>query len=259
MCLADHCQPEVGQAPGAYTWTYTVASFDVDISRQLRLSTQLKLQQEVGELHLRENGFPYAYLYDELGVVFVLTRASSVRYRAPIFGEKVQITTWSRGLKGAQYTRCYRFCDQAGEILIDSVTTFALIDAKTHALIRPSTISAFQRFVHLPQRENTCPRPGKIILPEEMELADIRKLYDSDMDYNGHLNNTIYADFISDYMPGGMRDKILTGFQIHFAGEARMGQSLEIAVAGMENKAYFTGRHTDGLCFEAACTFKLQG
>lgn len=257
--MADETITHSADFLGDHTWSYTITSYDADSSRRLRLSSQLKLQQEVGELHLQKYGFAYSYLYDQLGVVFVLTRAASVIYRAPLFGETVQITTWSQGTKGVQYSRFYRFCDANGKTLIDSATTFALIDAKTHRLLRPASVPEFEKFVYIPDRENTCPKPGKILLPAEMKKVDERRLYDSDMDYNGHLNNTVYADFISDYMPGGMEGKIPAGFQIHFAGEARMGEPLDILTAREENTAYYVGRHSSGeLCFEASCTFREE-
>lgn len=252
MLLDTH----LNSMPGDYSWDYTVTSYDVAPSRGLRLSALLKLQQEVGEKQLETFGFPYTYLYDELGVVFVLTRAASRIYRLPCFEEPVTITTWCKGLQGVQYLRCYRFCDKAGNVLIDSATNFALIDANSHRLLRPSTVKEFERFVHLPERENTCDKPGRILLPEKLEKVDDRKLYDSDMDYNGHLNNTVYADFISDYMPGGMAGKSPTGFQIHFAAEAEPGETLEIAAARQGDTAYFTGLHARGLCFEASCSFR---
>lgn len=241
--------------PGDCTWQYTVASYDVAPNRSLRLSTQLKLQQEVGEKHLKQAGFPYTYLYDQLGLIFVLTRAASRIYRAPVFEETVTVTTWCKGLQGIQYLRCYRFCDMQGNVLIDSATTFALIDAKDHRLVRPSTVKEFERFVHLPDRDNTCEKPGRIPLPERMEKIDDRRLYDSDMDYNGHLNNTVYGDFITDYVPAGLAGRTPTGFQIHFAGEAGLGETLEIATARQGNAAYYRGTHPRGLCFEASCVF----
>ncbi len=243
---------------GAYEWQYTIASYDVGPTRRLRLSNQLKLQQEVGEKQLEQSQLPYTYLYDTLGVIFVLVRTASVIYRAPVFEESIRLSTWCRGLKGAQYLRCYRFCDEAGNVLIDSATTFALIDTKQHRLVRPSTIKEFEGFVFLPEKENTCPPPGKIILPEGMEKADDRRLYDSDMDYNGHLNNSIYADFLTDYMPGGIAGKVPTGFQIHFAGEAGLGESLEIETALKGDTAYYSGRHPRGQCFTASCTFRPE-
>ncbi|MCI8360415.1 MAG: hypothetical protein HFE86_03650 [Clostridiales bacterium] len=240
---------------GDCTWEYTVASYDVAPNRSLRLSAQLKLQQEVGEKHLEQAGFPYTYLYDELGLVFVLTRAASRIYRAPVFEEPVTVTTWCKGLQGIQYLRCYRFCDMQGNLLIDSATTFALINARDHQLVRPSTVKEFERFVHLPDRENTCKKPGRILLPPDLEKADDRRLYHSDMDYNGHLNNTVYGDFITDYLPAGLADKVPSSFQIHFAAEAGLGETLAIYTARQGDTAYCKGEHARGLCFEASCTF----
>ena len=46
--------------PLAYTWELKIASYDAGRDRRLRPSNQLKLQQEVVELHLGGGGLDYA-------------------------------------------------------------------------------------------------------------------------------------------------------------------------------------------------------
>lgn len=237
-----------------HVWPLTIASYDADKNRRLRLSSQLKLQQEVGELHLQAGGFPYSWMYDTLGIAFVLTRAGAVINRMPLFEEEVVLTTWSPGLTGIQYHRCYQFCDKAGNVLVDGMSTFALVDAKTHKLMRPGNIGELEGFSFKNGKLNACPVPGKIRLPE-MSPAAKREVRYSDIDYNGHLNNTVYADFICDYMPGGMEGKQADSFSINFSGEAVEGEVLNIETAVEDDIAYFRGTHERGKCFEAMCKF----
>ena len=104
-----------------YTWGLKIASYDAGKDRRLRPSNQLKLQQEVGELHLGEGGLTWEEFYRH-GMIFVLTRLNSVIHRAPVLDEKVWLRTWHRDTKGAQFYRCYQFLDAAGNPLIESVS-----------------------------------------------------------------------------------------------------------------------------------------
>ena len=44
--------------PQDFTQELTITSFDSDRERRLRMSSQMKLQQEVGELHLMAGDLP---------------------------------------------------------------------------------------------------------------------------------------------------------------------------------------------------------
>lgn len=245
--------------PSDYTWNIQIPSYDVGENRRLKLSSMLKLQQEVGELHFALGGLGYEKLYDD-GFAFVLTRTNSIIYRAPVFTENIQLCTWHRGAKGAQFFRCYRFLDEKGNILIDSITAFALVDTIEHKLLRPKE---FDRYGVVPQmeRKNTCPDPKRWKHPETMNVAGIRTIRWSDIDYNGHLNNSVYADISCDVMPGGMKNKRITEFSIGFLHEAFEGDqvSLKTAVIPADagnspeqgKEAYITGDLTNESCFEA--------
>ena len=242
--------------PKEYTWETKIASFDADEKRQLRLSSQLKLQQEVGEHHLAAGGVFYHRLYED-GFVFVLTKASSILYRLPRFEEPVNLTTWSRGTKGIHFFRCYRFTDGDGNVLIDSITSFALVDAKTHKLLRPVEFDRYGPY-HQPDKTNSCELPSKLKLPEGLTVVTERILRYSDIDYNGHLNNAVYGDFLCDYMPGGMTGKKITAFDIGFLHEAFLGDTIVISALSQGNTVFLKGEHDRGVCFEARCCYETE-
>lgn len=182
------------EIPKQYDWDIRIASYDVGQDRLLRLSNQLKLQQEVGERHLSGVGLDFQALY-ERGMVFVLTKTNSVIHRAPRLSEDVRLRTWHRSNKGAQFFRCYQFLDAEENPLIESVTAFALVDAKEHKLLRPSVFEQLG-VGQQPDRFNGCPDPGKLRLPDALVPQGQRQIRWSDTDVNGHLNNTNYADIL---------------------------------------------------------------
>ena len=236
-----------------YTWELKIASYDAGRDKRLRPSNQLKLQQEVGELHLGAGGLTWEEFYRH-GMVFVLTRLNSVIHRAPLLDEKVWLRTWHRDTKGAQFYRCYQFLDAAGQPLIESVSAFALVDPVEHKLLRPEVFEQFGVGVQ-PERKNGCPDPGRLRPPAELAPAGSRRVYWSDTDYNGHLNNTVYADSLCDFLPGGMAGKQITGFSIAFLKEAMEGEKLAISACSAGGEAWISAVHGRGTCFEARASF----
>ncbi len=238
-----------------YTWNIRINSFEVGPDRRLRLSNQLKLQQEVGELHLSAGGLSYDELYRH-GMAFVLTRLHTVIHRAPLLGEQVRLRTWHRDSKRAQFFRCYQFLDQEGRTLIDSVTAFALVDVKDHKLLRPTVFEQFG-LAEQPDRRGNCGDPAKLRPPAGLAAAGERTVHWSDIDCNGHLNNTVYADIACDHLPGGMEGKRIAEASIAFVHEAMEGNVLSLfaGTEGEEQPGYagwVVGDLPDGRrCFEA--------
>lgn len=236
-----------------YTWPVKITTYDAGRDRRLRLSSQLRLQQEVGELHLGSAGLGWEEFYRN-GMIFVLVKAASVIHRAPVMDEEVFLRTWHRDTKGVQFYRCYQFLDKEGQILIDSISAFALVEPVEHKLLRPDV---FDRFGIRTQPEKTggCPDPGRLRLPEGMADSGQRPVYWSDTDYNGHLNNAVYADILCDFLPGGMVGRRVTGFQISFLKEALEGENLHITALEKNGEAFVSASHERGRCFDASLTF----
>ena len=241
--------------PLDYTWNIKISSFDVGQDRRMKLSSILKYQQEVGELHFDIGGLGFEELVRN-GMAFVITRARAKIHRMPKLNEQLSLTTWHRDSKGAQFFRCYQYSDAGGNPLIESVSAFALVDPETHRVLRPSEFLKFG-IATQPARVNGCPDPEKIQVPANLIDAGIRKVGWSDIDYNGHLNNTVYADIVADCMPKDLRRLEISEFSINFQSEALEGEEISLkTLADMETKQFWlAGGHKRGRCFEASVKF----
>lgn len=244
--------------PLDYTWNIKISSFDVGQDRRMKLSSILKYQQEVGEIHFGIGGLGFEELVRN-GMAFVITRTRAKINRMPLLNEHLSLTTWHRNSKGAQFFRCYRYSDTSGNPLIESVSAFALVDPETHRILRPSEFLRFGVSTQ-PGRINGCPDPDKIQIPENLIHAGIRRVGWSDIDYNGHLNNTVYADIVADCLPRELRGIEVSEFSINFLSEALEGEEISLKTfAEMETKQFWlAGDHQRGRCFEASVNFAGQ-
>lgn len=238
-----------------FDWTVKIDSYMVGPEWTLRPAYQLKLQQEIGERHFAAGGLGYETLIRE-GIVFVLTRLNTVIHRAPRLNETVRMQTWHRSPKGSQFFRCYRFFSEKGEVLIDSVSAFTLVNPTEHKLLRPS---AFERFGVKGQDHTVdCPDPARLRPPAGLEAVGTHLIRRSEIDFNGHLNNTEYAELLCDYAPGGMDGRLITGFSIGYRKESREGQALALAALDDGATVWMQGVRDADLCFDAKMTYTRE-
>lgn len=244
--MCEIIQPE-------YKITLKVASFDTDCNDCIRLSAVLRYQQEAGEQHLGPAGLGWRELSDH-GIAFVASRWHTVIHRLPRLEERVTLTTWHRDRKGPRFFRCYQWRDAEGNILIEGVMQFALVSVTDHRLLRGDE---FMALAPLPDatRGVNCADPGRF-RPTEGCAAGTYTVRRSDIDRNGHMNNTRYADLAWDFLPETWQDTAPVDVEIHFAGESRQGDTIALSTSAEgENTVCVAGDNDRGRVFTAKITF----
>ena len=235
-----------------YTIEVKVASFDTDSADRMRLSAVLRYQQEAGEQHLGPAGLGWRDLSGH-GIAFVASRWHAVIHRLPRLEETVTLTTWHRDRKGPRFFRCYEWRDAAGHVLIEGVMQFALVSVTDHRLLRGDE---FMALAPLPDatRGVGCADPGRFALTGATD-AGTYTVRRSDIDRNGHMNNTRYADLMWDFMPSLWQGCEPKDVELYFAGESRQGDTLSVVVSLEKDDEICVAADTDrGRTFAAKIT-----
>lgn len=231
---------------------FEVMDFDCDCNRALSPWALLRYAQEVADAHLDQMGMPYTKLL-EAKTIFLLAGVQVKLLRPPQMHERFRAVTWQRTIVRAQYIRDTEFLSDSGEVLALCTANWFLVDPDTHRIRRPKDLPLYQT---IPSYEKALSEEERITVhcPEEMQPAGVRRVRYSDMDYNHHLNNTRYAEFLCDFAPGGMQGQRLQEFKLVFSGEAVEGDEIEIFTALQGKRVIMRGRHARGRCFEASFT-----
>lgn len=229
-----------------YTWPLTVPTYDTAANGLLRLSALLRWQQEVGERQTKLYGLDWDALAAQ-GYAFVLARGCGEVYRLPRHGEQVTVQTWSDHIQGVQFFRGYRLVSETGETLTESMASFALVDIRTHRLCRPSAVdmSALPTAV----QETGCPLPPSIKELPPMEAVGEWTVRHSSVDFNRHLNNTVYADLLWDFLPPSVQEKTPRRYALQYVTEAREGDTLTLYYGAEGDAHYVEARVGDTRCF----------
>lgn len=234
--------------PTEYTLPIKVASYDVGANGVMRLSAVLRYQQEAGEQHLEMAGIGWQSMLEQ-GAVFVTSRWHTRVHRLPAMEERVTLTTWHRYRKGPRFLRGYAWRDEAGNLLIEGVMQFALVSVGSHRLLRGDELSGAAA---LPENDRpmACDDPARfpVIAVEPVGEYLVRW---SDIDRNGHLNNTHYADLMLDGLPAARLTGQPAEVDLHFAGECRLGDRLVLSANQAEGVTTVSGDTDRGRSFAA--------
>ena len=208
-----------------FTQRYTVKWHDTDANRQVRPSALVTYLQETANEHLIHIGISLDELRDQYGLAFILGGLSVRAYEPLSSGDAIEVETWTCGEKGFRHNRCFRVLRE-GKTVAEATSQWALVNLKDGSLVKvenmPCRIEPEEPITlsDLPPRLRMSPL-------SQMELVGERRIVYSDIDYNGHMNNTRYPDMLCDFIPE-MRESRVTGMVLSYRKEAAFGHTLRV-------------------------------
>lgn len=232
-----------------YSRTIRVPVYDVGPQNTLKFGSALRLVQETSEQHLGAVHVSYEELRKSSGLVFFIISTRAELFRMPQHKEKITIRTHPYGRGGAQFYRDFLFYAEDGELLFRVMQTTVLADSKTRKVQRPQALKPY------------CIYPENVIAPEDrmerfsvpagLPLLGERRVYHSDLDANGHMNNAVYGDIVSDFLPSEVR-RSAKQVQINYLGETPEGDTLKIFGEKQGSRFFLRGENAQGLSFTAS-------
>lgn len=231
-----------------YTHHYKIKWHDTDANREVRPSKLLMYMQETGNLQLEDSGMSLDALRDRHGLAFILSRIS-MQIKKPLYAyEEIDVQTWVNDGKGFAFNRYFRVL-RGDEVIAEAASVWALIDIHDKRLLRTNEFT-----VPAPvddPLETDLPR--RVHFSPSMPLTDVgeRTIRYSDIDYNGHMNNTNYPDMLCDFLPDVLQKRV-SGFVLSYVHEGTFGHTLRVLRAEGEGGYLFRTTDADGtVCLEA--------
>ena len=164
----------------------------------------------------------------EHGIVFILTK-NTVQFFDDIKKfDEVTITTYPRGTRGVSFLRDYDVY-VGNKRVAYAASTWVLLDINNRRLLRPSALDAIGSVPT--EFDNMLEIEDKRIKFDSDSLlkTDVREVYYSHIDYNGHMNNTFYPEIVYDYLPdehkSSLKDKLIS---VYYVTELMQGQKYEV-------------------------------
>ena len=232
-----------------YTKHYTVKWHDTDANREVCPSQILAYMQETSHHHLREAGMSLDELRDKRGLAFILSRIS-IAFYAPLHADdKIDVQTWVLDSRGLSFLRCFRIL-RANEVIAEAHSVWALLDIQQKQLL---PITAFPYDIE-PDEPLDAKLSARLRIPplSAMESVGLRRIVYSDVDYNGHMNNTHYPNMLCDFTPDIFQKRV-TGMTLSFLHEATFDHTLTVhRTAHQDGFAFRTVDEDGNACLEAS-------
>ncbi len=207
-----------------YSEKFTVCTWDVDYKNRLTMAAVFNYFQEVAGEHATRLGVGKDLLQQK-NLAWVLSRMSVVLFRRPSWREKIVVETWPRGTNKLFAVRDYAITDEMGAPVAQARSGWLLIDVEKMRPLRPQVVTeGLPTNQEKPALEDGLPTLGD---GKALELVETRRALYSDIDYNGHVNNARYVQWIQDIFSLDLwQDVERLRFDINYISEVKPGERI---------------------------------
>ena len=225
------------------TVKFDITGYDVFPNGTVKPSALLRHMQAAAIKDAAKLGADYDAMREK-DMIFVLTKLRLKFFRLPRFCDALEIRTWNREVKGVCFDREYAMYVK-GELSAAAVSRWALVSFKNRAILRPDAIG--KSVVTNPDETLGIEFSRRIKPPEGLPATQTsHKASFSELDINGHVNNSRYADYLVDYSGIDLNGKLISGLEIHFQNEFKAGETLSVGAVSDGTEAFVTGVKENG-------------
>ena len=215
------------EAMPLYKKQFHVDYGDSDYYKKLKLSSLFNCLQDVASLHSENLGIGINDIQEKHGVAWVLVRIMVNVLRMPDWNEDIIVETWPIEPKKLEFERDFIVRDLAGNVLVNAISSWVIMDIEKREIRKTELIrTEYPPFI---QKRAINQRMGKLKPNGELIFAYNRQIGYSDIDINGHLNNSKYIDYITDCFSmekhGGYT---VESVQVSYISEALAGDTITL-------------------------------
>ena len=208
-----------------YRQTKTIEDIHLDRFGRLKLSTLLYFAQEAAGGHCQILKLDWETLAQK-DLFWAVIRQKVEITRLPTRGETITVETWPMPTTRSAFPRATVAYDEQGKELFRVIGLWVLMNTKTRGMVLPAKSGVD---LDGTLRGTELAAPGSIA-PMALENMTLRNVRFTELDRNGHMNNTRYLDWLVDLLPGKFHEHHpAKGFTICYLNEAKETQELSLS------------------------------
>lgn len=225
-------------SPLAYSETFAVRTYEIDHCKRATIPALIRLMQEAAMQNVIQLNVSVWDL-EAQNISWVLLRKSMQVFRLPRLGEQIRVLTCPTGFDRRFTYRDYKIFGADDELLLQSSSAWLLMDMVSRRMAPiPPFILEFES--KMPALEDRLPRPD-FRFPK-FEQAHFTKTFEvnfHDLDFNLHLNNTLYIQWMLEAMPHEMlQHKRVAGMEVLYRAESRWNDVLYAETQVLDDHTY---------------------
>ena len=203
---------------------FEISAIHVDCFGRAKPSTLLYFAQESAGGHCQLLQLDWDTL-SKRNLFWAVIRHRMQITRLPVLGETITVETWPMPTTRSAFPRSTVAYDEKGRELFRSISLWVLMDTENRSMILPGK-SGVDLTGTL--RGNELAAPSSI-LPAVLENTVTKRVGYTELDRNGHMNNTRYMDWIDDLLPSAFhKAHPLREFTVCYLSEVKEGQEIAL-------------------------------
>ena len=224
--------------------------YDLDAEGNMKLTALLKYINDASWYSAEAIGVGMrdTLKYD---MVFLMQRFGIKIFNIPKMDETIKIRTWPGQSTRSAFKRQGVICSAGDEVIIEWESLWVLIDINERRIKRPN---------QLPIEFPTYGKQGveiaakKIKIPTTTKLASYHHIVQySELDVNGHMNNAIYADLVTNILAKIEKHSMNSHKEVQFnyVNEAKLYDEILVECHCSVDTIYITGICDEAVVFTA--------
>ncbi|MFK7934277.1 MAG: acyl-[acyl-carrier-protein] thioesterase [Saprospiraceae bacterium] len=219
----------------SYTAEYQIRTYEIDRNKEATVPALIQLMQEAAMQNVIELNLSVWDL-EPHHISWVLMKQKMEFKRIPKLGDKIKVYTCPTGFEKFFTYRDYIIYDADNQPIVTVATTWLLMDTNTRRMTRiPDFIRKFdiEKEDHLPRVNKKLPKFERVDFERQHEVSWY------DLDFNEHLNNTVYFQWMLEDVPDEvLLNKKLSDLQIQFRMEGRWREQIVSQVQHLSENEY---------------------
>ena len=240
-----------------YEETRLLTTDDCDHTGGWKMEKILSSMQNLAGSHADSLGAGFRQLRPK-DLAWVISKTKVEMEKLPLFWHTVTLKTWTGKERHGIYPRYFSFHDEKGELLGGATVYWSLMDLAKRQMATAEQTSS----VVLPASEKppVCKPPKSVRLPDIPPKREIRQMpVYSELDVNGHLNNTKYVAWFCDLLgPEFFEKQMISSLTIHYAKEILPKQEVTLRLYQTETGYLFSGLVAEEVCFSAETVIRKR-
>jgi len=239
-----------------YSETFRIASYQTDLTARIRPSAILEIMQEMAGAHAEMLGVGRKLL-DPMNLCWVLTRVEVQMERMPVSGETISVETFPMPNRRVFFPRYFIFRDAQGHQIGCAGSMWVVLDVTTRKMASGAEITAL-----MPDNRDLTAPMGMPATVEEIggeSVESLRVPVYSDLDVNGHVNNTRYLDWCCNALGvETMKQHAMCRFAVNFNQEILPDQEVRTVLHRDGDAFSFSGFEGEKRHFDVGGTLVRQ-
>ena len=221
---------------------YQLRTLDFDRYLNIKAVAILDLFQDCAGVHTAIFKCDRPHLIKR-GLFWVLVNVKYELLKNPEPMQEVVVKTWPLKSAGVRYFRNFKISGGNGELFVKGTSCWTMLDINTHRIVPKASV--FPEDMEYLTEETFDKKLMKIDDFKPSKALRTVKPEFSDLDFNAHVNNAKYADFIVNAIYDGT-DRPIKSFQIDFHKEVRFGEDVMLFSGQDGDRLLVKGVSTDG-------------